>query len=252
MALIETSAGQIYVADQRQPDRTDPVMLFVHGAGGSRLVWPAELRRLPQTQPVVPDLPGHGSSPPPGRNTISGYADAMIALLDALHIEKAIVTGHSMGSAIALTLTLKHPERLLGQVLIGTGARLGVHPDILSGFAEEAERAAQLVVDWWWSPEASEERRLQSYEALMQTPPYVTIGDFEACNAFDIHDHLAEIHTPTLIVSGTADMVTPPSFADDLHQHIAGSQLLTVEGGGHMVMIEQPQTVADGISQWLQ
>jgi pimeloyl-ACP methyl ester carboxylesterase len=252
MALIETSTGSFWVADHRQPDKTDPTMLLIHGAAGSRLVWPGELRRLPGTQAVVPDLAGHGKSPPPGRNTVSDYTADILALMDALNIPQAIITGHSMGGATAMTLALDHPGRVRGLVLIATGAKLSVHPDLLEGFAEEFERAATLMVDRWWSPNAAEERRLESYERLAQTPVDVTIGDLEACNAFDIRDRLGEIHKPTLIVSGTADLLTPPMFADYLHEHIAGSQLFKVEGSGHMVMVEQPQPVADAMTQWLQ
>ena len=62
----------------------------------------------------MPDLPGHGKSAGTGRSDIADYALDMLALLDALEIESALLVGHSMGGAIALWLALEHGDRARG------------------------------------------------------------------------------------------------------------------------------------------
>lgn len=77
-------------------------------------------------------------------------------------------------------------------------------------------------------------------------------GDFTATNIFDIRGQLAQIRVPTLIIGGTADRMTPLRFSTYLHEQIIGSQLVSVEGGGHMMALEQPQVVAGAVQRWLQ
>ena len=84
MPLTETIKGFIWYDDNRDLTAHLPVTLMVHGAGATHLDWPAELRRLPEANAVVPDLPGHGRSPGLGRQSVGAYAADMIALLDAL------------------------------------------------------------------------------------------------------------------------------------------------------------------------
>jgi pimeloyl-ACP methyl ester carboxylesterase len=56
---------------------------------------------------------------------------------------------------------------------------------------------------------------------------------------------------PTLIIGGTADIITPISTSQFLHEGIAGSQLVQIDGGGHLVALEQPQVVANTVQTWL-
>jgi len=107
-------------------------VVIIHGAGGTHLYWPPEIRRLSGYRVYALDLPGHGKSDASrGRQTIADYAGCVLEWLDAIGLNRAVFVGHSMGSAIALTLAIHHPQQVLGLGLVGAGARLRVHPDIL-------------------------------------------------------------------------------------------------------------------------
>ena len=122
MPAINLPDGTLYYA-QSHPDATAfPPLVLVHGAGGSRLDWAPELRRLPDARVIALDLPGHGKSTAPGRNTLDAYARDVAALLDALALDRAVIVGHSMGGGVAQLLALDWPERIAGLVLLGTGA----------------------------------------------------------------------------------------------------------------------------------
>ncbi|MCB9450172.1 MAG: alpha/beta hydrolase [Anaerolineaceae bacterium] len=252
MPQIETTQGSIWYADHRDPTAHRPVTVMIHGAGGTHLDWPAELRRLPEANAIIPDLPGHGKSPGSGHQSVAAYTASITALLDALHIQQAVIAGHSMGGAIAQTLALTQPDRVLGLILVGTGAKLGVHPDILNGVLTEMSRTMGLLMRGYWGETPQNEQLFRlSQQRLLEFNPTVLFNDYSACNAFDIRDRIAEIQKPTLIIGGTNDNMTPLKFSQYLHDHIAGSELAVVETGAHMMMLEQPQFVADSVQKWL-
>jgi pimeloyl-ACP methyl ester carboxylesterase len=250
MTLIQTSTVPIWIADGRtQPDQ--PVMVLIHGAGGSRLQWPGALRHLPGVGVIAVDLPGHGKSPAPSRDSIPAYAADVVALLDTLQIQRAIFGGHSMGGGIALWLAIEYPARAAGLVLVGTGAKLAVHPDLLRDSRENPEQAARTMVEWMWSDDAPADLRQKHYESLISLPRGILYGDFSACNAFDARERLSGIHMPTLILGGTRDRMTPPRYSTYLQEHIAGAELVLLEAA-HMLMLEQPDAVGAAVRTWLQ
>ncbi|HPZ65628.1 MAG TPA: alpha/beta hydrolase, partial [Bacillota bacterium] len=87
---------------------------------------------------------------------------------------------------------------------------------------------------------------------MMETPAAVYAADFTACDRFDRLDRLPEIEAPTLIICGTEDRLTPVKYSRYLHQTIPRSQLVELEGAGHMVMLEAPEQVNRAIAVFLQ
>ncbi|MGD2143101.1 MAG: alpha/beta hydrolase [Anaerolineae bacterium] len=243
MPYAETEAGELFYTFTRRPEG-NKTMVLVHGAGGSRLHWPAGLRQMPGTTVFTLDLPGHGRSGGDGCGTIDCYAAAVIAFLDEVGVDQAVVAGHSMGGAIAQKLALEAAERVSALVLIGTGARLRVAPAILHGIRDDFDQAVELITDYAWSPDAELSLTKLGLRDLRQTGAKVLLGDFLACDRFDVMDHLAEIKAPALVVGGTADRLTPIKYARYLGSRIPDARLVTVEGAGHMVMLERPQKVA--------
>jgi len=111
-----------------------PVLICIHGAGGTHAHWGYQLRDLANIAQVYTiDLPGHGRSAPPGRTAIAGYGAAILGFMDVLELRRAALAGHSMGGAIALWLALAAPERVAGLGLVGAGGRMRVAPAILAG-----------------------------------------------------------------------------------------------------------------------
>ena len=249
--FAETANGRIWYA-WNSPPATDQVpLLLIHGAGGNHLSWPAELRRLAWNSIVVLDLPGHGRSDGPASESVEAYAAAVVGLLDALGVEKAVVGGHSMGGAIAQTMALDHPERVAGLALMGTGARLRVSPALLAGILDDFERALALIGEWSFGSAASPELQRLALEVMRESGPSVLHADFLACDRFDISDRLAEIHAPTLVIGATVDRMTPLKLSQRLVQGIPNASLETIEGGGHMFVLEQPGLVAAAVARFM-
>lgn len=226
-------------------------LILVHGAGGDHTHWPAELRRLPGANVCALDLPGHGRSTGRERNSVGDYADTVDLFVQTLGMEQASVAGHSMGGAIAQTLALRRPRWLVSIVLVGTGARLRVHPMILEGIQTNFEATIDTICQWAYGPTTSEQMLRRGRQQLLSVDPGVIHGDYAACDAFDIMDQVGNIALPTLILTGSADKMTPPKYGQYLHDRIPGAQLVEIKDGGHMMAVEKPAEVSQAVAHFL-
>lgn len=246
MPHIETTRGGLWAADHRQPGQA-PILL-IHGAGGSHLDWGMPIRKLSS---LAVDLNGHGRSPGEGHLTLADHAADLVALLDALDIDQITLVGHSMGGGIALTLALAYPDRVARLVLVSTGARLKVHPDILAKIESDPGAVADRLAAWLWSAGVDDAARQQGKRQFLTLSPAVTARDYRACDAFDVRDRLGDIHTPALVLCGTADVMTPPKFSEYLAANLPNAQLELFDGAGHMLQIERAAEVAAQIAAYV-
>lgn len=231
-----------------------PPTILIHGAGGHHLFWPPQVRRLPDERLFAPDLPGHGKSPGLGRHSIVEYSSTLLDFLDTLSLRTVVMVGHSMGSAIALDVATRLPERVAGLVLVGGGARLRVAPELLRAASDPstAAEAIHLLSERSFAPQTDTKLKQAASQRLADTRLPVLHGDLMACDAFDVRDRLRAISAPTLIVCGEADKMTPPSYSIYLQQQIPGARLQMVPNAGHMVMLEKPDEVAALLGSFLQ
>lgn len=251
MPYLDLSGERIYYALHRNRAGGVPLLL-IHGAGENHLVWPIGLRRLPGTIVYAIDLPGHGKSSGTGRSTIADYVEWLVEFLDALRTPAAVFIGHSMGGAIAQQLALTHPDRIIALVLVATGARLRVAPQLLGLAHNNFPAAVDLVSQWEWGPIAPEELKRLGKQQLLATTPAVLLNDYLACGAFDVREQLKAMMVPTLIVAGEADQMAPLKHATFLAEHIPQARLNVVPEAGHMVMLEAAGIVTQAVTDFLQ
>ncbi len=242
---MPVAAGLYYFAHNPH-ERNCPPVILIHGAGGTHLSWPAEIRRLPGQRMLAIDLPGHGKSPGMGKHSIPEYSRCLLDFMNELGFYKAIFVGHSMGGGISLDIALNHPDYMIGMGLIASNARLRVAQAILDGLALPATvpLTIQAIVDWSYGPQADGALIKLAARQLGETRPAVLSGDLQACNNFDVIQRLPEVNRPTLIVCGTEDKMTPIRYSEAMAAKIPNAALQTIDSAGHMVMLEQPRRVA--------
>lgn len=221
-------------------------LLFIHGAGASPLVWRLQLLQFKDALAV--ELPGHPNGT--GYNTVERYADWVEDYIEKKSIENPILVGHSMGGAIAITLALRHLDAA-GLVLVGTGARLRVHPEILFKINENYEETVGLIAKLSISPASDPVIAERNAREMLHVNRSVTYGDFVACDKFDRMGDVAEISCKTLIVVGADDKMTPVKYSEYLHEKIANSQLVVIPGAGHSVMLEKHQAFNYAVQAFL-
>jgi pimeloyl-ACP methyl ester carboxylesterase len=244
--------GLHYAAEATLIRGREPGIVFVHGAGGTHAHWRFQLRELAvRWNALAVDLPGHGESQGDGCASIPEYRDILRDVLNALSFTRAVLVGHSMGGGIAQSFALTYPDRIAALVLVGTGARLRVHPEIFAAIQRDTAEAGRLISGWAYSSAAMAATVALAAEAFARTRASVLEGDFRACDCFDLMGEIPEIRTPTLIVCGEDDRLTPVKYARFLHENIPGSALAVIPGAGHMVMLERPVEFTRALAAFL-
>lgn len=222
------------------------MMLFVcHGAGGSALSTEALVKALGEGAFGL-SYPGRSDSPGPPLASVSQLADYVrvrVLELGGGPAAEHVVVGHSMGGAVALEYALQRPPGLRALVLISTGARLRVHPSIL---AVAEGLAAAEVAEGLDGAEARGEALCppEGFPLTPGVPALTSLADWRAADAFDRMEDVANIETPTLILVGSEDALTPPKYAGYLQRTIHGSELHTFPGAGHDLPRDEPERVA--------
>ena len=221
-------------------------LLFIHGAGASPLVWRLQLMHFKDALAV--DLLGHPNGT--GCENIEEYAASVEDYIKTTAAKYPILVGHSMGGAIAITLALRHPD-LTGLVLVGTGARLRVHPELLSKINENYEEASRLIARWSVAPSSDPIIADRIAREMLRVNPNVTYGDFMACDKFDYMNDVSRIICKTLIIVGADDKMTPVKYSDYLHEKIVNSKLCVIPSAGHSVMLEKHRAFNDALRAFL-
>ena len=198
-------------------------VVLLHGAGGGPASLAELVNELSDLEVDCPALPGR---PPTGGAPLETVAALAAWVAERIGEERALVAGHSLGGAIALQCAIDHPSRVAALGLIATGARLRVHPSILS--ALEGTSLATDALDL----------------CRPETPLATARADWHAADRFDAMARLGEVKAATVIIAGADDPLTPPKYARYLEAHIAGAELALLRGAGHFLPTERPVEVA--------
>lgn len=255
MGFVDINGLQIHYQAIGDPaQRKGQRVLYVHGTGCNTNVWEQHMTAIAEAHtPVAIDLPGHGQSTGRGFRGAADYTYFVVKLAQALGWERFVIAGHSMGGAIALTAAIYHADLLNGLLLIDTGARLRVHPDILhaSRLAAESGRRLPMQRDWGFAS-TTPQTAVEAVEAMTaDTDPGVTYADWLCDDTFDCLSRLKDIHVPTLAVCGEEDKLTPVKYHQFLHTHMPNCQLAIIKQAGHWLFIEQPREFTDVVRGFL-
>lgn len=223
-------------------------LIFIHGSGCTNVVWERQCSMFPNS--VALNLPGH----PDGKlfETVDEISDWLLEYLDKNSIKDAVLVGHSLGGAIALQSVISSNSVIKGLVLIGSGARLKVMPEIVSlltQLAESKRKIPELLLSVNQNLSESHKNKINS--AMQTNGARVMLADFNACNKFDVMSHLSEIKIPVQIIVGSNDEMTPVKYGQYLNDNIPLSIFDIIEGGTHMVFAENPEAVNQLIERFL-
>ena len=226
--------------------------VFIHGASGSSLSWYFQKEYLKQFMEVVLlDLPGHGKSSGDGCDRLEESRDAVHSALTSLRLDKCYMVGHSMGGAIAMLFALTYPELLEGLLLVATGAKLRVFPEILQGLLRDKEGTLRKIAELAFSRKTDASVIESGFNEMMKCRKEVIHRDFSSCEQFNVMDRARRIIVPTLILCGGDDLLTPPKYSEFLNAEIPDSKLVRVPDAGHLLIIEKPDPVNRAIEAFV-
>lgn len=229
--------------------------VFVHGLGGHKGNWDAQLGALGDVRRCCAvDLPGYGdSSGRPG--SMPEIAAGVAGWMEDLGVGPVDLVGLSFGGMVAQHVTLEHPHLVRTLALLDTSPAFGLDgvttPESWLASRIDAIRrgpgpsasSVEAVVDGLVGANASEEVRSHMTASMQGVPPATLEAACKALIGHDTRDRLHEISVPTLVMVGEQDTETPPSYAEAIASRIAGARLVVVPGAGHLLNLEAPAAV---------
>jgi 3-oxoadipate enol-lactonase len=232
-----------------------PLLLFLHGLGGRRQNWDAQLAFFSkQFKAAAWDARGYGESDDyEGPLQFSVFSDDVLRLLDHFKVEKTFLVGLSMGGRIARNFALHHPERVAALVLANTTPGFGsLTPQQVREFVEQRRNAdpielAQRLV----SPHARPGARDDLVASLRAVHRESYLKTLEASVAQDQAAAIERIRAPTLVVTSEDDRLYPPAIAQDMVRRIPGARLALIERAGHLSNMEQPDRFNQVVLEFL-
>jgi pimeloyl-ACP methyl ester carboxylesterase len=232
------------------PDK--PTLIFIHGAALSSIFWEPQITYLKDVaNTLAVDLPGHGVSQSFGKESISDYAQSVMDFIDLIEAPRPIPCGLSMGGAITQQLLINHRDRFTAGILINTGARLKVMPLIFQTVQKSYSDFVEMLCVSAISNKSDAERLRTEIEACSKCQPDIALGDFQACDSFDVTEKLSLIEVPVLILTANDDIIVPFKYATFLEKNIKNAKLVNIEDAGHLSPIEKPHEVTKAIRDFL-
>lgn len=230
------------------------VAVLLHGLGGSRIGWRPQLAGLHATHRVIAwDAPGYGGSEPVSAPTFTAYAERAAAFIHVVSPAAPVdLVGMSFGGMIAQYATAAHPELIRSLTLLCTSPAFG-----LDGTDPDDWRAARLAgLEAFGSPGAAAPAILSSLagpkaahvvpeavEAMERVPMAGLLDALATITGHDSRAVLGSIQVPTLVLVGSEDEETPPSYAQGIVDLMPHARLQVIPGAGHLLNLEAPDAV---------
>lgn len=224
-------------------------LVFVHGSGGTKYVWEHQTRYFRDSEAVT--LPGHPEGKP--CTSVADCVQWLGSYIQAKGYTDVVLAGHSLGGGIVQLYALEHPQALKAIILIGTGARLRVHPMFLQELEEaingnnaalkkRLEERYQLV-----KPQFAR----KMIDSALSVPAQSHLNDMLCCDKFDIMDRVSQIKLPALVICGDKDEMTPVKYSQYLATKISGAKLVVIPEGTHHVFMEKPREFNRAVKEFL-
>jgi 3-oxoadipate enol-lactonase len=239
-----------------------PVLVLSNSLGTDLHMWDQQIPAFAEHLRVLRfDTRGHGRSlVTPGPYSIEQLGHDVLALLDALHIERAHFCGLSMGGLIGQWLGINAGERLRKLVVCNTAAKIG-DPSVWNPRIETVLRdgpAAMValrdasIARWFTADfaEANPQQAKRITDMLAATSPQGYAANCAAVRDADFREQLSSIKVPTLVISGTEDAVTPPSGGHFIQEHVQGAEYAEFYAA-HLSNVQAGAAFSDRVLEFL-
>ncbi len=261
-SFIDVKGQLVHVRDEGLPGDPLPIVL-IHGTSASLHTWEGWVRALKgQRRVITLDLPGFGLTGPftgqytPGDYGGDTYARFVLDLLDTLKVQRVVLGGNSLGGEVAWRTAVMAPQRVAKLVLVDAagpaftpesvplGFRIARIPVLnrISEFALPRSIVAEGVASVYADPQRIKPELVDRYfeltlregnrRALRQRMQSL-VGGEDA-------ERIGQVQQPTLIIWGRQDRLIPPAIGQEFHRLINGSQLVVLDGLGHVPQEEDP------------
>ncbi|PCJ20261.1 MAG: alpha/beta hydrolase [SAR86 cluster bacterium] len=237
-----------------------PALIFSHGFLMDRTMFDAQLESFRENfRCITWDERGFGDTPADAPFSYWDSADDVVALMDYLEIEQAVLLGMSQGGFLSLRAALKNPDRVRALVLIDSGVHIDP-PEVLEAYKQ--------MTNHWMSEEPLGEVGVNVAGIIIGEPELSNkwIGIWESRDRYslkypaeallsrdDITDRVSEISCPILVVHGEEDNAIPIETAEAMSARLQDCRgLIRVPGAAHAANMTHPEIVNPAIALFLE
>ena len=230
-----------------------PAVVFLHGIGGGRQGWAPQQAHVAQMgwRSLAWDMPGYGDSPMIDPYDFAHLARALLKMLDAAHIQQAVLVGHSMGAMVALQTWTQAPERIRAMVLAASSPAFGNSDgDFQKQFL--AQRLAPLeagktmadiadrLIPSMVAPGSTAPALALAREGMAAIAPDTYRAALHALVQFEQRAALPTITVPVLCLRGETSDLLLADTADAMRERGPRALVVTVAGCGHAPALNVP------------
>ncbi|MDY0885507.1 alpha/beta fold hydrolase [Dongia soli] len=244
-------------------DDGTPIVL-IHGVGMDLFMWDAVAAELRQSYRVIRyDMQGHaGSAKPAGPYSLADYVAQLDRLSDDLKLDRFHLVGFSMGGLVAQGYAVGHPNRVDHLVVVNTvynrtpderAAITARVADVRNGGYPASVEAA---IDRWFTPDFRRDhgatveavrKRMLGNDLEPYANAYAVFGSADA----ELVESVAEIHSPTLVITGSDDQRSTAAMARALAARLPQGRLEIIAGQRHLTPLEVPGQLAASIRNFI-
>lgn len=246
-----------------------PLMLL-HGFSGAAVSWSEVLPELAARYRVIlPDLLGHGSTGAPvdlARYNIERQSADLIAILDALRIQRVGLHGYSMGGRLALNTAIDYPSRISALSLESASPGLAGEADRLARRHSDEQLATRIldngievfVSEWEQLPLFAAQAAVPASVRTAQRTTRLSQRPMGLANSLrgmgtgvqpSLWDRLSELSMPVQLMTGTLDSKFD-EIADQMTGQIPHAHRVRVPDAGHTIYLEKPDAWLDAVQPW--
>jgi 3-oxoadipate enol-lactonase len=240
-------------------DAKAPVLVLSNSLGTNFFMWDAQLPAISKHFRVLRyDTRGHGQSDvTPGPYSFDQLGRDVLALADVADVQKFSFCGLSMGGVTGMWLGIHAPERLHKLVLCSTAAKIGNADTWNARIAALRKGGAKSIsagtMERWFTARFRE-RQPQTVERIRQMVESTTTEGYIACcealREADFRESLAQIRTPTLVISGTHDPATTPQDGRFIAARVKGARYVELDAA-HLSNVEQQDRFTQEVAEFL-
>lgn len=244
-------------------------MVFAHGFGCSQEMWREVAPHFSDEFKIVLfDHVGSGGSDlrayDRGKyDSLHGYADDLLEIVDALDLQDAVFVGHSVSAMIGILASTRNPTRFGALILVGPSPRYINTTDYHGGFDQEdidslldaldanymgwSESMAPVIMGNIERPELGGDLT----ESFCSTNPDIARHFARVTFLSDNRRDLKGVTTPTLVLQCREDIIAPISVGQFVHREIPGSELVVLQATGHCPNLSAPEELRAEILAYL-
>ena len=229
-------------------------LILVHGWTCNADFWKESINAFPEYRVIAVDLPGHGKSDKPKTDyTLEYFSKSIIAVMKEAKIEKTVLAGHSMGTAVIRQFYRLYPEKTLGLIVVDGALRAYAKKEEMEKFLAPLranyKTVAPQFVDGMLQPMKDGKLKTEIRAAMLATPDYVAISAMDGMADEKIWTN-DKINVPVLAILGESPFWTPDT--KDFYQSIAPDLNFQMwKGVSHFLMMDKPKEFNKEVKEFI-